>query len=247
MKILIAEDEQRAREGICRLVESLEGDYQLVGAAVNGPMALDMILSLEPDVVLTDIRMPMIDGIEVAAQAREQGLKTEFVIISGYADFEYARRSIKLNVVDYLLKPVSKEDVENALNRAKERLKGKRSAARAQSGHWREKYPEAHPTVIQALEYIEKNYAKRINQKELAQVLEVSQEYLSSLFTKNIGMTFSEFLKNYRVEQAKVLYESGECPKAEVPERVGYADAKYFNLMFKSVTGKTINEYLSGK
>ena len=244
MKILIAEDEQRAREGICKLVESLEGDYQLVGAANNGPMALDMIMNLEPDVVFTDIRMPMMDGIEVAAQVRAQGLKTEFVIITGYADFEYARRSITVNVVDYLLKPVSKEDVEKALVRAKERISESVRERPASEGGWRDKYPEAHPTIIRALEYIEQNYNKQLNRKDMAHNLEVTPEYFSFLFTKSTGMTFSDFLRNYRIEKAKELFESGECSKSEISGRVGFTDTRYFNQVFKSVTGMTINEYL---
>ena len=246
MKILVAEDEQLAREGICRLVEGLGSEYELVGTAVSGPMALDMILSLEPDVVFTDVRMPMMDGIEVAAQARDQGLKTEFVIISGYADFEYARRSISADVVEYILKPVSKQDIERALERVRERKKASEKKP-VNRGRWREKYPGAHPAVIQALEYIEENYAKPINRREMAQALEVSQEYFSILFSKSVGMTFSDYLKNYRIDQAKRLYDSGECPKSEVPERVGFADAKYFNQVFKTVTGLTVNEYLARK
>ena len=247
MKILIAEDEQLAREGICKLVESLGDEYQLVGTADSGPMALDMILSLNPDVVFTDVRMPMMDGIEVAAQAREQGLKTEFVIISGYADFEYARRSITVNAVEYILKPVSKQDIERALNRVKERKKAAEKELPASRGRWREKYPDAHPSVIQALEYIERNYARPINRREMAQELEVSQEYFSILFSKSVGMTFSDFLRNYRIDRAKILYESGKCPKSEVPGRVGFADARYFNQVFKAVTGLTVNEYLARK
>ena len=246
MKILIAEDEQLVREGMCRLVGSLGGDYQLVGTAVSGPMALDMILSLKPDVVFTDVRMPMMDGIEVAAQVREQGLNTEFVIVSGYADFEYARRSISADVVEYILKPVSKQDIERALERVKERKRASEKKP-APRGRWREKYPGAHAAVIQALEYIESNYAGPINRKEMAQKLEVSQEYFSILFSKSVGMTFSDFLKNYRIDQAKRLYDSGECPKSEVPERVGFADARYFNQVFKAVTGMTVNEYLARK
>lgn len=247
MNILIAEDEQLAREGICRLIESLGSEYKLVGTADSGPMALDMILSLNPDVVFTDVRMPMMDGIEVAAQVRDQGLNTEFVIISGYADFEYARRSIKLNVVDYLLKPVTRSDVENALERVKERKRNSEMEKPAHRGHWREKYPEAHPAIIQALEYIEGNYARKISQKDLAQELEISQEYFSILFSKSVGMTFSDYLRNYRIDRAKKLYDSGHCPKSEVPESVGFADARYFNQVFKAVTGLTVNEYLARK
>lgn len=247
MNILIAEDEQLAREGICRLIESLGSEYKLVGTADSGPMALDMILSLNPDVVFTDVRMPMMDGIEVAAQVRDQGLNTEFVIISGYADFEYARRSIKLNVVDYLLKPVTRSDVENALERVKERKRTSEMEKPAHRGHWREKYPKAHPAIIQALEYIEGNYARKISQKDLAQELEISQEYFSILFSKSVGMTFSDYLRNYRIDRAKKLYDSGHCPKSEVPESVGFADARYFNQVFKAVTGLTVNEYLARK
>ncbi len=245
MKILIAEDEQRSREGMCKLVEALGEDYQLAGAATNGPMALDMIMSLDPDVVLTDIRMPMMDGIEVAAQARAQGLRTEFVIISGYADFDYARRSIKLNVVDYLLKPVTREDVEKALIQVKERMKGRGKEKQAQHGQWREKFPDAHPTVIQALERIEANYSRQLNRKDMAQKLEITPEYFSYLFTKSTGKTFSDFLKHYRIERARALLDSGECLKSEVPERVGFTDPRYFNQVFKAVTGMTVSEYLS--
>ena len=247
MKVFIAEDEQLAREGVCRLIESMGSEYQLVGTADSGPMALDMILSLKPDVVFTDVRMPMMDGIEVAAQVRDQGLKTEFVIISGYADFEYARRSIKLNVVDYLLKPVTRSDVENALGRVKERKRASEKEKPVSRGRWREKYPQAHAAVIQALEYIEENYAKQINRKEMAQRFEISQEYFSILFSKSVGMTFSDYLRKYRIDQAKKLYDSVECPKLEVPERVGFADARYFNQVFKAETGLTVNEYLARK
>ena len=134
MKIVIAEDEQRSREGLCRLIEGLGGDYQLVGTAANGAAALDMILTLKPDTVFTDIKMPVMDGIEVAAQVRARGVKTEFVIISGYADFEYARKSISLDVAEYLLKPVTLEDVQRALKRVEERLSQRGEDPRARLG-----------------------------------------------------------------------------------------------------------------
>lgn len=245
MKIVIAEDEQRSREGLCRLIEGLGGDYQLVGTAANGAAALDMILTLKPDTVFTDIKMPVMDGIEVAAQVRARGVKTEFVIISGYADFEYARKSISLDVAEYLLKPVTREDVERALNRVQERLNGYSTDKHARLGRLREQYPDAHPAVLKALDFIEKGYSQRVSQKDLARELEVSPEYFSYLFTKGVGMTFSEFLRRFRIERAKAMLDSGECPKADVPYRVGFTDAKYFNQVFRAVTGMTTSEYLN--
>jgi len=150
-------------------------------------------------------------------------------------------------VVDYLLKPVSREDVEKALARARDRISGSVKERPAPESEWREKYPEAHPTIIHALEYIEQNYMKQLNRKDMARSLDVTPEYFSFLFTKSTGMTFSDFLRNYRIEKARELLESGECPKSDLPGRVGFTDARYFNQVFKSVTGMTINEYLNRK
>ena len=244
MRIIIAEDEQRSREGLCRLVEGLEGDYQLVGRAANGSAALDMILQLKPDAVFTDIKMPIMDGIELVTLARARGVKAEFVIISGYADFEFARKSISLDVAEYLLKPVTREDVQRALVRVQERLDGRRAGSDVQMGHLRERFPDAHPAVLRALDIIETAYASRVSQRDLAGELGVSPEYFSYLFSKNVGMTFSEFLRRFRIDQAKALYTAGEVPKAEVPYRVGFSDAKYFSQVFRTIEGMSPVEFL---
>ena len=247
MRIIIAEDEQRSREGLRRLIESLEGDYQLLGTAANGAAALDMILSMKPDAVFTDIIMPVMDGIEMASRVRANGQRTEFVIISGYADFEYARKSISLDVAEYLLKPVTLEDVQRALKRVEERLSQRGEDPRARLGRLREQYPDAHPAVIKAMDILEATYASRISQRDLAGELGVSPEYFSYLFSKSVGMTFSDFLRRYRIERAKALIDSGECPRSEVPFRVGFSDPKYFNQVFRTVTGMTVSEYANGQ
>lgn len=244
MRILVAEDEQRSREGLCRLLESMGVDCQLVGRAANGSAALDMLLQLKPDAVFTDIKMPIMDGMELISHARAHGVKAEFVVISGYADFEFARKSISLDVAEYLLKPVAREDVERALERVKERLDGRRSGSEVQMGRLRERYPDAHPAVLKALDIIEATYSNRVNQRDLAGELGISPEYFSYLFSKNVGMTFSDFLRRFRVDRAKALYASGSCPKAEVPYRVGFSDAKYFSQVFRAIEGVSPAEYL---
>ena len=244
MKIIVAEDEQRSREGLCRLLESMGEDCQLVGRAANGSAALDMLLQLKPDVVFTDIKMPIMDGMELIGQARVHGVRAEFVIISGYADFEFARKSISLDVAEYLLKPVTREDVERALDRVKERLEGRRSGSDVRMGRLRERYPDAHPAVLRALDIIEAAYSSRVNQRDLAGELSVSPEYFSYLFSKNVGMTFSDFLRRFRVDRAKALYASGACPRGEVPYRVGFSDAKYFSQVFRAIEGVSPAEYV---
>jgi len=242
MRMIVVEDEQRSREGLCRLLSALPGNHQLVGQASNGSAALDLILQLKPDLVFTDVKMPVMDGISLIAGVRSYNLRTEFVITSGYADFEFARQGIALDVADYLIKPVTREDVLRVLDHVERRLSGGKS--KAQGSRLRSQYPEAHPTVLKSLDILESAYAGKLNQRDLAAELGVSPEYFSYLFSKNIGMTFSEFLRRLRVEKAKEMYASGECPKQEVPYAVGFSDAKYFAQVFRSVTGESPAEYL---
>lgn len=242
MRMIVVEDEQRSREGLCRLLSSLPGNHELVGQASNGSAALDLILQLKPDVVFTDIKMPVMDGISLIAGVRSYNLKTEFVITSGYADFEFARQGITLDVADYLIKPVTQEDVLRVLERVERRLSG--GKLKAPESRLRSKYPEAHPTILKSLDILENAYAGKMNQRDLAAELGVSPEYFSYLFSRSIGMTFSEFLRRLRVEKAQEMYASGDCPKQEVPYAVGFSDAKYFAQVFKSVTGESPAEYL---
>ena len=242
MRMIVVEDEQRSREGLCRLLSMLPWDHQLVAQASNGAAALELILQLKPDVVFTDVKMPIMDGISLIASVRSYNVQTEFVITSGYADFEFARQGMALEVADYLIKPVTQEDVLRVLEHVERRLAG--MAVKAKGGRLRSRYPDAHPTILKSLDILEKTYAGKLNQRDLASELGVSPEYFSYLFSRSIGMTFSEFLRRLRVEKAKELYASGKCPKQEVPYAVGFSDAKYFAQVFKSVTGESPAEYL---
>jgi len=242
MRMIVVEDEQRSREGLCRLLSALPGNHQLVGQASNGVAALDMILQLKPDVVFTDIKMPIMDGITLISSARSYNVKTEFVITSAYADFEFARQGISLDVADYLIKPVTQEDALRVLKHVERRLNGVKS--KAPETRLRSRYPDCHPTILKSLDILENAYAGKLNQRDLASELGISPEYFSYLFSKNIAMTFSEFLRRLRIEKAQDLYASGECPKQEVPYAVGFSDAKYFAQVFRSVTGESPAEYL---
>ena len=244
MKILIAEDEQRAREGLSKLLGTLSGDYELIGQAANGQVALDMILRLKPDVVFTDIKMPILDGLALIQAVRDRHLPTEFVVISAYADFELARQSISLGVAEYVLKPVTREDIERTLHRLQQRISGGTGYLVQQTQSLRQKYPEAHPLILRTLDVVQNCYAGKINQRELAEGLGISPEYFSYLFSKNIGETFSSFLRTYRIQQALELYRDGSCDRKDVPYAVGFSDAKYFNQVFRKVIGKSPTEYL---
>ena len=146
---------------------------------------------------------------------------------------------------EYILKPITRADVVNALARVERRIQGKRSYSVPKAVELREKYPDAHPLILRALDMIQARYAGKINQRELAEELGISPEYFSYLFSKNVREPFSAFLRRYRIERAKELYRTGSCDKREVPYAVGFSDAKYFNQVFRKITGMSPSEYLS--
>ena len=250
MRVIVAENEQRAREGICRMLNSVPEDVQVVAQASNGETALELIRQLKPDVVFTDIKMPYMDGIQLIRSARENGLKTEFVVLSAYADFQTAKQCISLDVTEYMLKPLTKGDLEKVLSRLSARVKGQNvylSPKEKDDGSLRSQYPDAHPMVLRALDMIEKGYQNKITQTDLAEKLGISSQYFSYIFSRHVGEGFAAFLKEYRIRQAIRLFEEGEVDKNEIAYKVGFSDVKYFYRVFREVTGKNVSEYLTEK
>lgn len=243
MKIIIAEDEQRMRQGLVRQLEKLGDEYEVIVQASNGQMALDMIVKMKPDVVFMDIKMPFMDGLSVVRAIRSYGMETQVVMVSAYADFELAQQSITLDVAGYLLKPPTNEEIEKVLRKIQLKIEGKQKFMGGVPIKLKEKYPEVHPLIRKALCIIENSFASKISQRQLAEELGISQEYFSYLFAKNIGQSFSVFLREYRIEQAKLMYQSGQYSKKDIPYRVGFSDSKYFGKVFREVTGMSPSEY----
>ena len=190
MRIVIVEDEKRAARGLRSLLERISADYTIVGEAPDGISAFELIKKEQPDLVFTDIRMQFMDGLALIKAVREYGLDTRFVIISAYEEFDYARAALKLNVTDYLVKPVTEEEVRQVMEHLKAQEK-----EQDQEKRLRDAYPLAHPVILKALDAIEKDYSSRISQKELAEKLGVTAEYFSYLFAKDVQETFSRFLR----------------------------------------------------
>lgn len=115
MKIVVVEDEIRTRRGVVSLLTKLNPNYEIAGEAENGRMGLELIRELNPDLAIVDVKMPEMDGIQMIEEMRKQGVKCRTVILSGYSDFEYAQKAIKLGISEYLLKPITVEDFENML------------------------------------------------------------------------------------------------------------------------------------
>lgn len=229
MRILIAEDEERARQGLSRLVRSIDERYTVVAETANGNDALAGIRRYRPHAVLTDIRMPAMSGLELIRAAHEENLHPHFAMVSAYAEFEYAREAMQLGVRHYILKPVTYDELESVLAQL---------AALPPDFLYAQERTDVHPLIVRVLSEIKYNYARHIVLERLAESMSVTPEYLSSLFSKEVGESFSQYLQKSRMEQAKELLRQGKSLN-ETASSVGFSDLQYFYRVFKKVVGVT--------
>lgn len=238
MRIIVAEDEEPARKGIVNLIKSVSSTCQIIAQARNGKIALELIRKLQPDLVLTDIRMPYMDGLELMRTIRELGLPVKFIIVSTYADFEYARSAIDLGASGYLHKPVTRDELCKAFQRVQGMAdQVPEQPPLAEKGNM-------HPAVSKVLAVIEEEYAAKLTLEDLARRMRITPEYLSYLFHRNLGIKFATYLKQYRIDKAKEMLAEGKCKVYQVAARCGYSDTKYFCRIFKEVSGTSPTDFM---
>ena len=232
--IVIVEDEFRIRQGLGRLINKVDMGCRVIGEAENGYEGLKMIRDMEPDIVITDIGMPKISGLEMIGKAKEMGASCTFVILSGYAEFEYARQGIKLGVQEYLLKPITISDVKELLTKLTADERGHEA---------REDVRQYSAVVREMIVTMEENYGMRLGLDTFGEKFRLTPEYISNLFAKETGMTFSNYLKKIRIEKAKDLILNTDMKIYEVACSVGYPDQKYFSKVFKEYTGVSAKQF----
>ncbi len=235
MKILIIDDEPKIRNGLSNLLTRREG-WEVAGAYENAADALKYLAVNQVDVMITDIKMPEISGLELIAPIRERDKKTAIIILSGYSNFQFAQRAIELGVSRYLTKPTNPRELICVLEETEKKLGGKQEKEE-DSG----KIPNLF--VQKAADYIKLNYSEKISIKEIADQLYLSPNYLSELFKKHTGKTISEYLTEYRLEKACQLLDHAEDRVGDVSGMVGIHDGRYFSNMFKKKYGMTPTEY----
>ncbi len=234
-KIIIVEDEMRIRTGLVRLIDRLNLGARVIGEAGDGVEGLRLIQDMEPDIVITDIQMPRLDGLEMIRKAKEMNFRCEFVILSGYAEFAYAQNAIRLGVSEYLLKPVTISQVRDLLQKMVLGEKPPEEQASEELTY--------SPVIARMVEEIRSSYAKKLGLESFAEKYHMTPQYLSNLFTKEMGKTFSEYLRQVRIERAKELLRTTDMKIYEVACAVGYPDQKYFSKVFREYTNISAKQY----
>ena len=235
LRVLLVDDEIMIREGFKRLFDWEAHDCEVVGEAADGMEALAKIDSLQPDIAIMDINIPIMNGLKVIQMARMKHPETAFVIVSGYDDFEYCREALRLQITDYLLKPVNYEEFGSCIDNLKISLFHQQTAAEPEQQEQR---------VITGLtRYLQEHLAEDVSLSVLAEEFHLSAQYISQLFKSEIGVNFLAYLTNIRMEQAKKLLLSSSLSIAEVSEQSGYADYRVFTKVFKKNEGITPSQY----
>ncbi|MGF7397669.1 response regulator transcription factor [Thermoanaerobacterium thermosaccharolyticum] len=247
MRIVVVEDEMRARKGIVSLISKIAPSHKVVGEAENGVSGIEIIKKTKPDLVIVDIRMPQMDGLEMLEKINDLGIKHRTVILSGYGEFEYARKAIKIGVDEYLLKPITVDDLEKVLNTINNKIENERSNKISNYNEeifLGEEDKKVHSLVInRALQIIRENIYKEITLEEIAMKLGITPEYLSTLFYREVGVKFTTYIRDMRLNKAKELLINSDYKVCEIANFVGYPNEKYFNRVFKKALGITPLEF----
>ena len=239
--IMIVEDEYLVRQGIASLVDYEQFGMQVIAQAENGREAWQKFQENPADILLTDINMPQMNGLELAKLVRDQAPKCHIVFLTGYDDFDYARTAIKLGADDYLLKPFSKDDVEEMLAKVQTKLDKERKKAQIQNLVDQGQRSELEEAIHARLADSE------LSLKSLASQLGFSPSYLSVLIKKELGLPFQDYLIQERMKKAKLLLLTTDLKIYEIAEQVGFEDMNYFSQRFKQVIGLTPRQFKKGE
>ena len=237
LRVLLVDDEIMIREGFKQLFDWQAHDCEVVGEACDGMEALTQIDTLRPDIVIMDINIPIMNGLKVIQLSRIKHPNTAFVIVSGYDDFSYCREALRLQITDYILKPVNYEEFGTCIDSLKISLFEQRVSSAAEP----EKQEERAITGI--TRYLQEHLAEEISLSVLAEQFHLNPQYISQLFKSEIGVNFLVYLTNIRMEKAKKLLLSTALSIAEVAEQSGYGDYRVFTKVFKKSEGITPSQY----
>lgn len=260
-RILIAEDEFIERMVLKKMLEKRFGDQCEVLAAENGTQALEIFRSTDIHIVILDIEMPGMKGVQVAEVMRKEKQGFCIIFLTAYDKFEYAKKAIAVRAMDYLLKPYSEREligvIEEAIHLTE---KYEKVHTETEEPDWElmedysqalmpeediEEIPPSRLNVLVAMveEYIKKNFMVEISMQDAARAINYSDAYFSKMFKQQFGQNFTAYLTEYRIEEAKKLLRQPAISVKDIGVRVGYPDSNYFARVFRRMNGESPSEY----
>ncbi|QDY82356.1 response regulator [Paenibacillus polymyxa] len=255
-KLLIADDEKNIRMGLQAMIErEYSGLYECM-LVKDGKEAWQHVTQFLPELVITDIRMPAMDGIMLMQHIRklEPRRRPLVIILSGYDEFQYAREAIRCGAREYLLKPIVREELFGALavlneelqqrnallndridNGQIDRVTGRTGVASA--------ITDRSGSMTRAIQYIHAHYSEDLNMAVVSNSVSLNYTYFSQAFKAYTGLSFVQYLKKLRIAEAKKLLECREGRIYEIAATVGFDNTKHFNKVFRELEGMTPQQF----
>ena len=259
-KVLLADDEQIERMALAKRLHKHFGDSLVIWQAADGNEAVRLCFKERCQIVIMDISMPELNGVEAAEQIRRLDEDCEIIFLTAYDEFSYAKRAIAIHALDYLLKPCEEEELTAVMEEAVGRIQKREQFEKL---HMEQEMPEETGAEMpepdleeepdepdrlgQAAEkirrYIRKNYMKDISMQDAARMMNYSDAYFCKLFKQCFDQNFTAYLARFRINEARRLLQDKNASVREVSMLVGYYDANYFAKVFKRIAGMNPAEY----
>lgn len=232
-KMLIVDDEKWIRQGIAGTFNWKELGIDVCMEAADGAQAIELCCSMPPEIIITDIRMNGMSGLDFLNTIKNMGIESKIIIISGFGDFSYAQKAISLGVYKYLLKPIDEAELVQTV----------KSIVRELNNDGAETCFVGSSLINEALQFLEDHYSEHITMSSVANYLHVSNSYFSKLFKEKAGKTFSQYLQELRLKKSLPMVKSSRYKIYEIAERVGYSSYRQFSKAFCDQYGMTPTEY----
>ncbi|SDZ67994.1 Helix-turn-helix domain-containing protein [Evansella caseinilytica] len=246
MKILVVDDEPAILEGLLNIIDREKALSTYTAGALDGFEALEKARNFQPDLVITDINMPEMSGFDLMKKLSLAGICKRFIIVSGYDDFEYARKALRYHAIDYILKPINKLEVLGAVERVCGQLADNGAAELTMETYLgderqEKEYSERMKDIIL---YIEEYYQNNLSLEDVAECVNLHPNYISTLIKKETGSTFLQYVHTYRIKKAKELIRKyRDLSIHDVALQVGYENPDYFFKVFRKYAGQTPSAY----
>lgn len=248
MKVMIVDDEEIIVQGVLKHLSRLEGpDITAVGAC-SGEEALATMELFRPNLLITDIHMPSMSGLDLIQQVRSRNLCARCIVLTAYEEFEYARRALEMGVLGYMVKPIDWDELDSRLRQLTQETIGQLQAAEVlrkyESLYVHTLMKELSPTLRKITRYVQKNYAQDLSLMQLSCQTGLTESYICTLFKKEMDITFLEYVNELRLYQAmRALLESPRTPVRDVATLVGYRSERQLFRLFNTHLGMTPQQF----
>jgi len=243
-KVFFVDDEAATRAGVRNSINWDGSGFTLSGEAPDGELALSLMQDIMPDILITDVRMPFMDGLELAKRTKEAMPWIKIIILSGHDEFEYAQQAITIGVEEYLLKPVTAAKLLETLNKVAARIEENSDQQTPPADADAPRGVQYSDVIAKALDFIQKNYREQgISLHSVAKEANISPNHLSTMFRQETGETFINYITRIRLENAKILLKTTKMRMSDVGYEIGYNDTHYFSYVFKKNVGVTPKEF----